>query len=193
MPPKPRQRILDHARTRERDENGMFPGSDPEATERLIKGRFQKGKSGNPGGRTHAMKTLRDRIGQLTGGDGQEIVDFMVTVMRGTMPPAPRGDDVDPDEPQLVEPAEQKIRFAAAEWLADRFFGKVKQTVELQPGQGEGEKPSTPPLRDLLIALDEKDRGDLERILTNFERARNEGRLALPETAVVDEEPETEN
>lgn len=153
-------------RNRERNPDGSFVSDDPTAAERVRAGRFQPGgKSPNPGGLPKAVKMIRDRIGELTR-DGQDILEFMNRVMRG------EDEDDGMDDPRL--------RFAAAEWLGDRYFGKPKQTVELQPGPAQPEQPQTPPLRDLLLVLDERDRGDLERILTNFERARTEGRLALP-------------
>ncbi len=163
MPRKPRTRFADPMRNRERTPDGTVAPDDPDAPKRPMTHLWQKGQCGNPGGVRKAVAQLRDRIAELTR-DGQDILEFMNKVMRG-------------NDPDMAEP---RIRFAAAEWLGDRFFGKPKQTVELQPGPAQPEAPASPPLRDLLMALDEKDRGDLERILTNFERARSEGRLMLP-------------
>lgn len=161
----------------QRDTDGTFGSPDPDAEKPARRGGFQPGKSGNPGGKPKAVKMLMQRVGELTK-DGQDILEFMNKVMRG-------------EEPNM---GDERVRFAAAVWLGDRFFGKPKQTVELTPGPADPGQSNAPPLRDLLLALDEKDRGDLERILTSFERARTEGRLALPGAVLdVDDGEETPN
>lgn len=194
MSRKPRSTLRgDQNRNRERNPDGSFV-SDDESARPGGNPRWKKGcASPNPGGLPKAVKLIRDRIGAKTG-DGEEIIEFMLSAMRGILPAPPAIDGDEPDEhPEPGELADPKIRFAAAEWLGDRYFGKPKQTVELQPGPAQLEQPQTPPLRDLLMALDEKDRGDLERILMNFERARQEGRLALPAPVAVEPDPETPN
>lgn len=155
---RPRDRKRNPDGTFENAEGGRGPGNPG----------WQKGcKSPNPGGLPKSVKLLRDRIGAETK-DGEEIIQFALNVMRG----------------QQADMTDERVRWAAHEWLSDRYFGKVKQTVELTPGQADPDQPSTPPLRDLLLVLPEKDRNDLERILTNFEQARQEGRLMLPAGAV---------
>lgn len=192
----------DPTKGRERNPDGTFVSEhdDPAEVAKRPRGNpaWVKGKSANPGGGPRGIAVLREMIAKKTG-DGKEIVEFMVTVMRGFLPKEkPQGDSEFLDipglpepEPEVLESADPKLRFAAAEWLGDRYFGRPKQTVELQPGPSEPQRPSTPPLRDLLLVLDERDRNDLERILMNFEQARQEGRLALPEAAET--VPETEN
>ena len=176
MPPKPKARLANGLRDRERNPDGTVGEQDPETAKRVIAARFQPGRSGCPGGMRKEVAQMRDRISELTDG-GQDILKFMANVMKGT-------------EAGMED---ERCRIAAAVWLGDRFYGKAKQTIELQSGPGDPQQPSTPPLRDLLMALDEKDRGDLERILTNFERARSEGRLMLPAAVSESEDPETPN
>ena len=65
-------------------------------------GKFLPGHSGNPGGRPAGLATL---IRETTN-DGQELVDFMLSVFRGEHGEEPR------------------LRADAATWLSDRGFGK---------------------------------------------------------------------
>ena len=78
-------------------------------TARPVRGRpFQPGQSGNPGGRPRGpVAAIRARTR-----DGEELVGFMLDVLRGRMPGTHLRD-----------------RMAAAEWLADRGFGRPVQAV----------------------------------------------------------------
>jgi hypothetical protein len=69
---------------------------------------FPKGVSGNPGGRP---KGLGRYVPELVGGDGRRIADFMLSVVE--------------DETERTE-----TRLKAAEWLADRGFGKAPARAE---------------------------------------------------------------
>lgn len=69
---------------------------------------FVPGQSGNPGGRPKALSTL---VADQTG-DGAELVDFMLRVLRNKRQPT-------------------RMRMEAAAWLADRGFGKAMQEVQL--------------------------------------------------------------
>jgi Family of unknown function (DUF5681) len=75
---------------------------------RGVSGRFLPGASGNPTGRPKSFAA----IVQAETKDGAELVAYMLGVLRnGKQPTA--------------------LRMAAAQWLADRGFGRAVQTVEV--------------------------------------------------------------
>jgi hypothetical protein len=76
-------------------------------------GQFAPGQSGNPGGRA---KGLTLKIKQATN-DGQDLVDYFVGLFY--------------DEKQP-----ERVRTMAANWLADRGYGKPVQTTELTGADG---------------------------------------------------------
>lgn len=80
---------------------------------RVIAGRFRPGQSGNPGGR---KKSLAGLVRERTG-DGVEIVEYVVSVLRS----------------KKMEP---RLRLQAAEWLADRGFGRPTQSHEISGPEG---------------------------------------------------------
>ena len=73
---------------------------------------FPPGVSGNPGGRP---KGLARYVRELVGDDGRRIADFMLNVLD--------------DQSERTE-----TRLKAAEWLAERGFGKAPTQVELAEG-----------------------------------------------------------
>jgi hypothetical protein len=75
---------------------------------------FEKGQSGNPGGRP---KGLAKRIRAETR-DGEELVEVMLGVLRDAS-------------------AARKDRMQAATWLADRGFGKPVQTISAEVDEAE--------------------------------------------------------
>jgi hypothetical protein len=80
-----------------------------------LRGRpFLPGNSANPGGRHKGLAAL---VREQTK-DGQELVRFMLGVLRGRKTPL-------------------RLRMEAAAWLADRGFGKALQQVELGTIEGE--------------------------------------------------------
>ena len=85
---------------------------------------FRPGQSGNPGGK---KKGVAELVRAQTK-DGRDIIAFMVAVMQGRaydypdLPPGPhRGVAFVPSPDE---------RLQAAQWLADRAFGKAPQVVE---------------------------------------------------------------
>ncbi|MEI9405909.1 hypothetical protein [Mesorhizobium argentiipisi] len=77
-----------------------------QAIERVDKGRFAKGQSGNPGGRAATPAHIKEMLGQLT----PRAVEIMAETMGC-------------DDP--------KLRFLAAQEILNRTLGKPKQDVAL--------------------------------------------------------------
>jgi len=80
---------------------------------RVVGTPFLAGRSGNPGGRPKGLAAL---VREQTK-DGQELVRFMLGVLRGRKTPL-------------------RHRLEAAAWLADRGFGKAVQQMELSGRDG---------------------------------------------------------
>lgn len=73
---------------------------------------FQKGKSGNPGGRSRAYAALARYIRDKTN-NGQELADHLLAIARN-------------------KKAEARVRLLAIETLLDRGIGKPVQAVDLR-------------------------------------------------------------
>jgi len=100
-------------------------------------GKWKKGQSGNPGGRPRGFKGLAKYIQNHTK-DGQELVDFMMKILRGQIIETDLL-DADTGLPVVHAPKLQD-RIGAAGWLADRGFGKPVQSVELADVSADGSK-----------------------------------------------------
>lgn len=115
-PRKPKDRMI----PRRPGAHAYAPPKDEEAAARWRASTFKPGQSGNPGGTPKPVKLIRDKIAELTR-DGDEIIEFFVNTMRGS-------DD-------------ERVKVMCAEWLGERFFGKVKQAVDVSgPGMATPEQ-----------------------------------------------------
>jgi hypothetical protein len=131
---------------------------------RLAPWRWVPGQSGNPKGAPSRAHSLASRAREATR-NGEELIDFFLGVMRGE--PMSRPGRV----PQRPSP---ELRVTAAEWLADRGWGKAREIVELMP-----DKP-----RDRVAAfmrLSEEDRRSLREILTRAFQEPTPPELPSPE------------
>lgn len=109
--------------------------------------RFQKGISGNPGGRSSAAAELARRIRERTS-DGLELIDFAIGVLRGTGATV-RPPDAPTNWQATKVPDDPKSRMFALDWLSERGWGKSKQDLDILIGQVE----LTPEQRAMLDAL----------------------------------------
>jgi hypothetical protein len=94
------------------------------------------GHSGNPGGRP---KGLARYVREHVGNDGQRIADFMLGVLE--------------DESERVE-----TRIQAAQWLADRAFGRAHTTASVEIEVDERPQIHTLPTLTLTELLEEERR-----------------------------------
>lgn len=118
---------------------------------------WQPGQSGNPhggGARTMRLATYaRTRTK-----DGKKLVDFMLDVLEGKPLPltaSRAGRSRYPQTPKVEH------RMVAAQWLADRGWGKAKELIELS-----GDATTTPEQRlALLRRLTDDERAQLRQLL----------------------------
>jgi hypothetical protein len=138
----------------------------PRAPDYQVDGRsrswFKPGQSGNPNGFTGPLRSLASQIRAQTG-NGSEIAQFYLKILRGEPVRFPekritRRKNGRKITSMYVRPTLDQ-RIDAAAWLADRGWGKAKETIELT---GE----ASPAQRlELLRRLSDEDRAQLRGLL----------------------------
>ena len=88
---------------------------------------WKPGQSGNPSGRPKGTRDLAGYVLETTDG-GKELVDALVSIVRGTMPDLPMQEGSRPRKDQQVRPADQ---LKAIEMLLDRGFGRSPQQLDI--------------------------------------------------------------
>jgi hypothetical protein len=145
---------------------------------------WQPGQSGNHlGPTTPPLRSLAAEIRRQTG-YGRELAGLYLAIMRGEPikcpgKPKKRGKDEPRFKELWVRPTLEH-RMQAAEWLANRGWGKAKETIELT---GE----ASPAQRlELLRRLSEPERIQLRAILARALTGESNG-TSIPASASVDE------
>ena len=85
------------------------------------------GQSGNPSGRPKGTRDLAGYVLEATGG-GKELVDALVSIVRGVVPSVAAQEGSRPRKDQQVRPADQ---LKAIEMLLDRGFGRSPQQMDI--------------------------------------------------------------
>jgi hypothetical protein len=113
------------------------PESKPEASPNVVKGRWAKGQSGNPGGRPKGLaRAIRESLGD-TDGTGGSLRERMIRIWNG-------------DEKGFGA----RERMEAGKWLSDRGYGRVPETqIQLQGELGEQGEAVTAMADDALSEL----------------------------------------
>jgi len=88
---------------------------------------WKPGQSGNPSGRPKGTRDLAGYVLESTGG-GKELVDALVSIVRGVVPSVAAQEGSRPRKDQQVRPADQ---LKAIEMLLDRGFGRSPQQMDI--------------------------------------------------------------
>ena len=88
---------------------------------------WQPGQSGNPSGRPKGTRDLAGYVLETTDG-GKELVDALLSIVRGVTPNVPVQEGSRPRKDQQVRPADQ---LKAIEMLLDRGFGRSPQQLDI--------------------------------------------------------------
>lgn len=125
---------------------------------------FQKGQSGNPGGRPKAAAEIARLILEKTD-NGERLVRYALEVV----------DDVN------MRALDPKTWAYCHKWLSDRGLGKPPEDVTVHIGGGGGEDDPAESRRAIIDQLDPIGRAALEVVLTQLDKARMAAALVLPE------------
>ena len=88
---------------------------------------WKPGQSGNPSGRPKGTRDLAGYVLETTDG-GKELVDSLLSIVRGVAPNLPVQEGSRPRKDQQVRPADQ---LKAIEMLLDRGFGRSPQQLDI--------------------------------------------------------------
>ena len=88
---------------------------------------WKPGQSGNPSGRPRGTRDLAGYVLETTDG-GKELVDALVSIVRGVVPHVAAQEGSRPRKDQQVRPADQ---LKAIEMLLDRGFGSSQQQLDI--------------------------------------------------------------
>ena len=88
---------------------------------------WQPGQSGNPSGKPRGTRDLAGYVLEATGA-GKELVDALVSIVRGVVPSVAAQEGSRPRKDQQVRPADQ---LKAIEMLLDRGFGRSPEQLDI--------------------------------------------------------------
>ena len=88
---------------------------------------WRPGQSGNPSGRPRGTRDLAGYVLETTDG-GKELVDALMSIVRGVVPNLAVQKGSRPKQDQQVRPADQ---LRAIEMLLDRGFGRSPQQLDI--------------------------------------------------------------
>ena len=88
---------------------------------------WKPGQSGNPSGRPKGTRDLAGYVLETTDG-GKELVDALLSIVRGVVPHVAAQEGSRPRKDQQVRPADQ---LKAIEMLLDRGFGRSPQQLDI--------------------------------------------------------------
>ena len=88
---------------------------------------WRPSQSGNPSGRPKGTRDLAGYVLETTDG-GKELIDALVSIVRGVVPSVAAQEGSRPRKDQQVRPADQ---LKAIEMLLDRGFGRSPQQMDI--------------------------------------------------------------
>lgn len=142
--------------------------------------RWQPGQSGNPHGLRVNHQSLAKHVRRELG-DGVELVEFYIRVMRGLPLPELTTHGTRARRQHLYPRVTERL--AAAQWLSDRGWGKAVEIIHL----ADGDESTPEQRRALLNAMTDDERALMAALL-----ARARARVDSAASPVVDA-PESVN